>query len=298
MASLNLLGAENAALGSENTTSLASLVQSITSHIEPVRILYLIIILLATWIIARSLKNLLKRTLPKWMPTDIALAITRAVYYTIWFLGIAIVLQDVFDIKLGSLLVAGGIAGIVLGFASQTVVSNFLSGIFLYFDRPLKVGDAIEIPEQGISGVVTDIHIMSTRIRTWDGVYVRIPNEQLFKTVIKNLLQNVARRVEFKIGISYSSDIEKAKRIILEVAEKHPYALAEPEPEVFVEEYGSSSINLSFRVWAPSSKWFDVRKSLLEEIKKRFDEEGIEIPFPQVVNWFREPLKIIKVEEA
>ncbi len=277
---------------SENATSIESIIRNISMHIEPVKILYLLVIIIGTWLIAGFFRKLLRRTLPRWMPMDIALAVTRTVYYTIWFLGIASILQYVFNIKLGSLLVAGGIAGIVLGFASQTVISNLLSGIFIYFDRPFKVGDAVDLPGQGISGVVTDIHIMSTRIRTWDGVYVRIPNQQLFNSVIKNLLVNAARRIEFKVGISYSSDIDKARRIMLEVADKHPFVLAEPEPEVFVEEYGSSSVNLSFRVWAPSSKWFDVRKALLEEIKKRFDEEGIEIPFTQVVNWFREPLTI------
>ena len=226
-----------------------------------------------------------------------AKALIRAAYYGIWTLGMIVIIQDVFNVSLSSLIVAGGVAGIVIGFASQTVFSNFLSGLFLYFDRPLKVGDAVELPDQGVSGVVSDIHVMSTRIRTWDGISVRIPNEKLFNSTIKNIYANVARRVEYKIGISYSSDVEKAKKIIIEEAEKHPYALSEPAPFVFLEEYGDNALILSARIWAPTQKWFDVKTSLLERIKKRFDEEGIEIPFPQVVNWFPEPLKIEEIKK-
>lgn len=276
----------------ENATSTA--LGALGGWFDPQKILFILIVLAATAVAATIIRNILQRTLPRWLPTDISRALIRLFYYGTWTLGIIIILQDAFDIPLGSLLVAGGLAGIVIGFASQTVVSNLLSGIFIYFDRPLKVGDAIELPDQGISGVVTDINIMSTRIRTWDGLNLRIPNEKLFNSVIKNIYGTVARRVEYRIGISYSSDIEKAKQIIKEAAHRHPYALAEPEPFVFVEEYGDSAIILNARVWAPTRKWFDVKTSLLEEIKKRFDEEGIEIPFPQVVNWFPEPLQVIK----
>jgi small-conductance mechanosensitive channel len=195
-------------------------------------------------------------------------------------------------------LVAGGLTGIVVGLAAQTVLSNLFSGLFMYFDRPLRVGDSIELPEYNVSGVVTDIHVISTRIRTWDGLYVRIPNDKIFTATIKNLMANAARRIEFDIGISYSSDIEKARKIMLEAAHNHPFALAEPPPDVFVKEYGDSAVILSYRVWAPTSVWWGVRTQLLEVIKKRFDEEGIEIPFPQVVNWFRGPLRIVKGEET
>ncbi len=283
-------------MATENITSLP-IFEEIKTMLEPEKVVFVVVALFITWFVARFFKKLFSAMLIRWMPEDIARAVVRTIYYTIWFLGILVILQELFNITLGSLLVAGGITGIVVGLAAQTVLSNMFSGIFMYFDRPLKVGDSIELPEFGISGVVTDIHVISTRIRTWDGLYVRIPNEKLFNTTIRNLKANVARRIEYEIGISYSSDIQKAREIILEVAHKHPYALEEPSPEVFVKEYGSSSINLSVRVWAPSAVWWDVRTSLLEEIKKRFDEEGIEIPFPQVVNWFKEPLKIIREEQ-
>jgi small-conductance mechanosensitive channel len=280
-----------------NITSIPLLME-IKNVFEPSKIVFVIVVIVGTWITAKIFNKLLKSTLSRWMPSDIAKAIIRTVYYTIWGIGIVILLQGLLHISLGNLLVAGGLTGIVVGLAAQTVLSNLFSGLFMYFDRPLRVGDSVELPEFNVSGVVTDIHVISTRIRTWDGLYVRIPNDKLFSTTIKNLMANVARRIEFDIGISYSSDIEKARKIMLDAAHNHPFALAEPPPDVFVKEYGNSAVILSYRVWAPSSVWWSVRTQLLEVIKKRFDEEGIEIPCPQVVNWFRGPLHIVKKEAA
>ncbi len=276
----------------QNVTGIP-IINQIIQVFEPRKIAFVIIVLIGTWVAAKLFSKIIKTTLSRWVPADIGRAINRTVYYTIWIIGVMIILQYLFKLSLGSLLVAGGFTGIVLGLAAQTVLSNLFSGLFMYFDRPLKVGDSVEIPEYNVSGVVTDIHVISTRLRTWDGLYLRIPNDKLFGATIKNLMNNPARRIEFDIGISYSSDIEKARQIMLEAAERHPFALAEPPPDVYVKEYGNSAVILKYRVWAPSTVWWEVRTSLLEYIKKRFDEEGIEIPFPQVVNWFRSPLKIV-----
>ncbi|WP_367884024.1 mechanosensitive ion channel family protein [Thermococcus sp. JCM 11816] len=190
---------------------------------------------------------------------------------------------------------AGGITGIVLGFASQTVVANFISGIFMYFDKPLKIGDPVEVA--GYSGVVHDIRILSTRIRTWDGLLVRIPNEKLFNSDIKNLQKYPARRVDITVGIAYKEDAGRAIEVIKKTLDEMPYVLAEPEPMVFVDNLGGdSSVNIAVKAWAPSEKWFDVRWEIVQKIKEALDREGIEIPFPQRVNWFAEELRV-KVEK-
>ncbi|AFK22098.1 mechanosensitive ion channel family protein [Pyrococcus sp. ST04] len=198
-----------------------------------------------------------------------------------------------FSGRLTTIIAAAGITGIVLGFSAQTVVANFISGIFMYFDKPLKIGDPVEVG--GYSGIVHDIRILSTRIRTWDGLLVRIPNEKLFNSEIKNLAKYPARRVDVVVGIAYKEDVEKAIEVIKRTLDEIPYVLAEPEPMVFVEELGDSSVNLAVRAWAPSEKWFDVRVQVLQSIKEALDREGIEIPFPQRVNWFAEELRV-KVE--
>ncbi|HII61086.1 mechanosensitive ion channel family protein [Pyrococcus horikoshii] len=215
-------------------------------------------------------------------------------YYTLITLAFFLALNVAgFTGKLTTIVAAAGITGIVLGFSAQTVISNLISGIFMYFDKPLEIGDPIEVA--GYSGVVHDIRIFSTRIRTWDGLLVRIPNEKLFNSEIKNLAKYPARRVDVVVGISYKDDVDKAVEIIRKTLDEIPYVLAEPEPTIFVEELGDSSVNLAIRAWAPSEKWFDVRIEILKKVKKALDEAGIEIPFPQHVNWFAEELKV-KIE--
>ncbi|ASJ07638.1 mechanosensitive ion channel protein MscS [Thermococcus pacificus] len=215
-------------------------------------------------------------------------------YYTLVTLAFFIALNIAgFTGKLTTLLAAAGITGIVLGFASQTVVSNFISGIFMYFDKPLKIGDPVEVA--GYSGIVHDIRILSTRIRTWDGLLVRIPNEKLFNSEIKNLMKYPARRVDVTVGIAYKEDAQKAIEVIKKTLNEMPYVLAEPEPLVFVDNLGDNSVNIAVRAWAPSEKWFDVRTQIVQKIKEALDREGIEIPFPQRVNWFAEELRV-KIE--
>jgi len=217
-------------------------------------------------------------------------------YYLLVTLAFFIALNIAgFTGRLTTLLAAAGITGIVLGFASQTVVSNFISGIFMYFDKPLKIGDPVEVA--GYSGIVHDIKILSTRIRTWDGLLVRIPNEKLFNSDIKNLQKYPARRVDVVIGIAYKEDAQRVIDVIKGVLDEMPYVLVEPEPAVFVNNLGDNSVNIAVRAWAPSEKWFNVRTQIVQKIKEALDREGIEIPFPQRVNWFAEELKV-KVEKG
>ncbi|HEC88562.1 MAG TPA: mechanosensitive ion channel family protein, partial [Thermoplasmata archaeon] len=177
----------------------------------------------------------------------------------------------------------GGILGIVIGFASQTVVSNLISGIFLMIEKPIKVGDGVNIND--VSGIVEDIKVLSTTIRTYDGIYVRIPNEKVFNSNIQNYVAHGARRFEYKIGIRYKDDAEKAISIIKDLLEENPLVLKEPSPTIFVEELGESSVNLNIKIWAPSSVWYSVYTEMLWKIKTALEKKGIEIPFPQRVIW-------------
>jgi len=202
--------------------------------------------------------------------------------------------------ELGTLLAAAGITGIVLGFSAQTVVANFVSGVFMYFDKPLEIGDAVRLRDASgniLEGIVEDMRILSTRIRQWDGTLVRIPNEKLFNSEIINLQRYPARRTTLQIGIAYSADAEKAIEVIRGVLDEEPYVLAKPEPRIFVENMGESSVNITIWAWVPSSLWIGEnllrsRYQLLQKIKEALDREGIEIPFPQRVNWFANELRV------
>lgn len=245
-------------------------------------------------LIALLTRYFMRRSIARRFPKYIYVPMERIVVYGIIIVAIIIATRPL-GIDLSALLVAGGVLGIVIGFASQTVVSNLLSGIFIFVDRPLKIGDPVRIED--VEGKVVDISVFSTRVRAWDGYIIRIPNDKVFNSIILNYERNPVRRIAFKIGISYSTNIEVAKRAVLNAIEEHPFTLVEPPPEVFVEDFGDNAIILSVRCWAPTTVWFATKKDLLEAIKREFDELGVEIPFPQRVIWLPETLKV-SLEES
>jgi len=272
--------------------SLKDVLELKVGGITVVNIFTFIFILLLAVFIGKIVRLNLRRILKEKMPKATLIAIEKIAYYSIVFIGLMVALPYS-GFSLSGLLVAGGILGIVIGFASQTVVSNLISGLFLMVEKPIKIGDGVSI--DNVSGVVKDIRILSTTIRTYDGIYVRIPNDRVFSSNIQNYVAHVARRFEYKIGIRYSDDAEKAVKIIKSLLEEHPLILKEPAPAIFVEELGESSVNLSIRIWAPSNHWFSVKTEMLWKIKVALEKEGIEIPFPQHVIWFAdESKKILK----
>jgi len=139
---------------------------------------------------------------------------------------------------------------------------------------------------------VEDIRILSTVIKTFDGIYIRIPNEKVFTSNITNYVHNVARRFEYQIGIRYRDDADLAIRIAKDVIETHPFALRNPSPSVFVDSLGENGANLAIRIWAPAREWWDVRTDLLWKIKTAFEANGIRMALPQRTLWFPERLEV------
>ncbi len=212
--------------------------------------------------------------------------IGKGVYYGIIAITLLVVTTSQ-GIDLSGLVVAGGIFGIVIGFATQSVVSNLISGIFLMSDRPAKTGDVIEIPSSNVLGTLLDIAIFSTRVRMFDGTIMRIPNDKLFTSNIRNLSKTKARRVDFLIGIAYKENIEKAEIEIKNAISKMPYVLVEPVPMVWTEQLADSSVNLRIFAWYPTDSFGEVVPMLPKIIKQCLDKAGIEIPFPQRTIWYR-----------
>jgi small-conductance mechanosensitive channel len=247
-----------------------------------------VVILILAIVIAKGLTIHLRRSLKERVSKENLDIILKVVYYGIILLAVLPVLQ-IHGVELSSLLVAGGFAGIVIGIASQSVVGNLVAGFFLMIERPMKLGQSVNIA--GTAGVVEDISIISTTLRTFDGLYVRIPNEKVFTTEITNYVAHVARRVEYLVGIRYSDDADKAIGIIKQLLEAHPLTLKYPSPELFVDNLGDNAVNLIVRLWAPSSEWYGVKKELLWKIKRALEAEGIEIPFPQRTVWFANELQ-------
>ena len=233
-------------------------------------------------IIAKVVALNVRRILTERLPKSERELLAKVVYYIIILWAITVALPYL-NFDLSGLLVAGGIVGLVIGFASQSVVSNLVSGLFLMFEHPIKIGDNINVA--GITGSVEDIRVLSTIVKTYDGIYTRIPNEKVFTSNITNYVNNAARRFEYKIRIPYRDDADEAIRLAKEVIAAHPLALKNPAPMIYVDSLGDNGINLIARIWAPARNWWEVRTVLLWKIVKRLEENGIIVPYPQRTLW-------------
>jgi len=231
-------------------------------------------------IVARIIAIYLKRALSDRMDRGELDKLVKVVQIIIILFGIWFALPS-FDVDVAQLLVVGGTVGLIIAFASQKIVSNLGSGIFLLIERPVKIGDTIKIGE--VEGTVNQIRILSTIVETYSGIYVRIPNEQVFSSDIVNFVANPARRFEYLVSIGYGDDAGEAVRVIRTLLEEHPFVLKNPAPDIFVSELGDSGVKIAIHIWSPSRVWWPVRTELLQKIKEALDCEGIEIPFPQRV---------------
>jgi len=258
-------------------------------------LLWITVCLIVAALIAKVVAINIKRSLKNRMDRDHLEIINKVVYYTIVIIAVLLALPAL-GIHPSNLLVAGGVVGIVIGFASQSIVGNLMSGLFLMFERPIKIGDQLRVDD--ISGFVEDIHIVSTIVRTYNGLYVRIPNEKVFTSTITNYVANIARRFEYVVGIRYSDDANMAIEIIEDLIDEQPFALKKPSPQVFVDNLGDNSVNIIVRIWAPATEWYDLKMELLGGIKKTLEENGIEIAFPQRVVWFAGGLRKQEVKAA
>lgn len=241
-------------------------------------------------ILARVISIIFKRYVSANLPENTAKNFHKIIYYGIIMITVFVVITSQ-GIDLSGLMVAGGIFGVIIGFATQSVVSNLISGIFLIFDRPAKVGDLIEITNSKVYGRLMDITIFSTKIKLFDGSIVRVPNEKIFTSEIRNVSESVVRRIDVALGVAYNEDIDHVIEVIKKSLEKQPYVLREPEPVVETESLGDSSVKLKVLAWIPRDEWDNVGPVLLKVIKKSLDEEGIEIPFPQRTIHYAENIK-------
>ena len=180
--------------------------------------------------------------------------------------------------KLTALLGAAGIVGIAIGFASQTSVSNIISGLFLISEKPFAVGDVIQVGST--KGIILSIDLLSVKLRTFDNHLIRIPNETLIKNEVRNITRFPIRRLDINIGVAYKEDVGKVRTVLLDIAERNPFCLDEPEPAVRFDNFGDSALEFLFAVWCVREDYLKLKNKIMQEIKERFDAEGIEIPFP------------------
>ncbi len=189
---------------------------------------------------------------------------------------------SIWHINLAPLLASAGIAGIAVALAARETLANLFGGISIFLDRTYKVGDYV-ILDSGERGEVVDVGIRSTRIRTRDDVLITIPNSIMANSKIINESAPEPRfRLRLPVGVAYGSDLEKVERVLLEVVKKVPHVVSEPEPRIRYRRFGDSSIDLELLCWVDDPRFKGpVTHELIKVIHRRFEEEGITIPFPQ-----------------
>jgi len=210
----------------------------------------------------------------------------RPVLKVVWFLlvfgavGVAFGAAG-FDGFLSSLAVIAAAGTLAVGFAMQDVLKNFVAGVFIFTEQPFRIGDWIEWNDH--SGVVEDISLRITRVRTFDNELLTVPNADLTDDVVKNPVAKDQLRLKFLFGIGYDDDVDRATEIVIDEAERHEEILDDPAPSVRLTELGDSSVGLQARIWIanPSrSDFVKVRGEYVQAVKERFDEAGIDIPYP------------------
>lgn len=205
------------------------------------------------------------------------LLIRRIVFYGVLGLFVASALREL-GFSLAVLMGAAGILTVAIGFASQTSASNLISGIFLIAERPFEVGDVIRVGNT--TGEVLSIDALSVKLRTFDNLFVRLPNEMLIKTEVTTLTRFPIRRLDLTLGVAYKEDVEQVRQVLMAVAERNKLCLDEPPPLFIFTGFGDSALTLQFSVWATRQNFLALRNSITAEIKAAFDAAGIEIPFP------------------
>lgn len=251
------------------------------------------IILAAGFPILFLLRGWARRFFTKRYASHYGMLAGKIVFYTGLIILIVTVMGQL-GLSLAPLLGAAGILGVALGFASQTSVSNIISGLFLIAEQPFKVDDIITVGTT--TGTVMSIDMLSVKLRTFDNQFVRIPNETIIKTEVINLTRFPIRRLNVPVSVAYKEDIARVREVLMEIAEKNEYSLAEPEPLIIFDAFGTSSIDLRFMVWAPTPDFIRLKNTIFDEIKARFDEEEIEIPFPHLSLYSGQATKPIPIE--
>ncbi len=253
-----------------------------TITVTPGSVITIVLVIYITLLVSRALRAfLLQEVLPyHGVEKGVQHSIARLVHYAILTVGF-IVLLRVLGFGLNQITILGGALGVGIGFGLQAIVNNFVSGLILLFERPIKVGDMIDVGTQ--VGEVKELGLRATTVQTFDNAEVVIPNSQLISGSVTNwTLAEKKVRVRVPVGVAYGSDISKVFEILIGCAEANPMVLSTPKPAALFLSFGSSSLDFELRVWiANFDDKFLVLSELNQDIESEFQLAGIEIPFPQ-----------------
>jgi small conductance mechanosensitive channel len=259
--------------------SLESLLQSVLNFLPNLGLALLIFV--AARLISIWVARVLKRTLEsRGRDQELIVLVQLIARWGILAIGIVWALEQVAPGRFGTLLAGLGVAGFTIGFALQDVAKNFIAGLLILLLQPFRIGDGVEIGD--ISGEVLEINLRSTEIRAVDGRYVIIPNADVFSSSIINLTRSPRRRIAVPIGISYGSDLDQVTKVALETLDALDGVIKDPSPQVVFDNFGGSTIDFTLYVWwdTENASLLPVTNTVVAAIKKAFEREGIEMPFP------------------
>jgi small conductance mechanosensitive channel len=235
-------------------------------------------LLIGIWI-AKWIRRFVRRVLSRTNFDEILIRFLGNLVYTGLLAVVVLAAVAQLGVQTASLIAVLGAAGLAVGLAMQGSLSNFAAGVLMLIFRPFKAGDYVECA--GTAGVVDDVHIFNTRLRTPDNKVVIVPNSEIYSGTITNYSALETRRLSLVYGVSYAEDIDKVKAVIHDVLAADQRVLSDPAPTVALLELADSSVNFAVRPWVATADYWPVLFDLNETIKKRFDAEGISIPFPQ-----------------
>jgi small-conductance mechanosensitive channel len=252
-------------------------IESLVTSEQLFGILRAVLTMVGGFVLARILRTAVGRVTDARASPQHAMLARRASYYFVLSLAAVSALREMgFDFSV--LLGAAGVASVAIGFAAQTSAANLISGLFLMSERPFVLGEVIEV--EGTTGEVLSIDLLSVKLRTFDNLFVRIPNESLVKAQIKNLTRHPIRRYDMQVGVAYAENLPRVRELLLSVADENSLCLREPRPIVIFQGFGDSSVNLQLSVWGATSNYLALRNSIAEGVKQALDSAGIELPFP------------------
>ena len=267
----------------ENPNIIKNYINQITPAVVNflIQLVVCIIIFFVVTRIRKTISKLVKKSMERGNAQAGAVSfVTSLVKYSLDFVLVMLILSS-FGLS-GTIVAVLGSAGLTVGLALQGSLANFAGGVLLVILKPFVVGDYIIDHSCGKEGTVTEITIFYTKLLTIDNKVVLIPNGTLSNATLTNVSHMDTRRVDMTVSVSYDSDISKVKQILFDIASTHALVLKDEPVDVYVDKLADSSIDMGLRVWVKSEDYFPLKWELTEKIKNRFDQEGINIPFPQM----------------
>jgi small conductance mechanosensitive channel len=244
-----------------------------------VRVIAAVVILILGWWVAKIVRNSMRKVMTKRGVDPMLVSFVGHLAYALLMIFVILAALGKLGVQTTSFVAVVGAAGLAIGLALQGALANFAAGVLMLIFKPFRVGDYVE--GGGTAGVVEEIQIFTTKLKTPDNKLIIVPNAKMTGDNITNYSAKEIRRVDFVFGVGYGDDIDKVKKVAEDVLSKEERVLKDPPITIGLIELGDSSVNFAVRPWVKTSDYWGVYFDVNEAMKKRFDAEGITIPFPQ-----------------